>query len=325
MSIQDFLKTRLVVVATLALVSAHVKAVEPPEAGPSVDTRMDTLVTAEWLHEHLDDPDLVVLDSTVVVEQDENGLREVNGRASYESGHIPGAGFADLMGNLSDPDAPLPFTAPTPQAFAKSMGELGVGDNTRVVLYAGQNQAWAARVWWMLRWIGFDNAALLDGGLQAWTAAGYPLSTEPEVRTARTLTPAVRPGLIAGYDEVRAAVDNEEVSLVDAMPDPHYRGEMAMYDRPGHILGATNVSVTSLVDETGRYRSLEELAELVPGKRDARSITYCGGGIAASTVAFTMVRLGFTDVAIYDGSLAEWAADPSNPMEVSPDPDWDDD
>lgn len=322
MSIHNFLNARLVLIATLALASVQGKAVDPPDAARWADTPMGTLVTAEWLHEHLDDPNLVVLDSTVIVEQDENGLREVNGRASYESGHIPGAGFADLMGDLSDADAPLSFTAPSSEEFAKAMGALGVGNDTRVVLYSAQNQAWAARVWWMLRWIGFDNAALLDGGLSAWKASGYPLSTEPAMRTARTLTPAVRSDLIADHDEVLAAVGDPDVRLVDAMPAPHYRGEMAMYDRPGHILGASNVSVTSLVDEAGKYRSLDELAELVPGDRGARSITYCGGGIAASSVAFTMVRLGFTDVAIYDGSLAEWAADPSNPMELSPDPEW---
>jgi thiosulfate/3-mercaptopyruvate sulfurtransferase len=176
----------------------------------------------------------------------------------------------------------------------------------------------------MLRWVGFDNAALLDGGLSAWTGAGLPLADEPQKPVARTLTPRPRPGLLADRDEVFAAISNDSVEIVDALPAPHYRGEMSMYERPGHIVTASNVPVTSLVDDKGRFRSRDELSALIGSARDTRTITYCGGGIAASSLAFTMVRLGFTDVAIYDGSLREWTADPFLPMETSPDPDFPD-
>ena len=115
-------------------------------------------------------------------------MRSVNGRANYESGHIPSAGFADLMGDLADGESDLNFAMPTPEAFADAMGALGVSDDSRVVLYDAMGSVWAARVWWMLRWIGFDQAALLDGGLAAWTAQGLPLSTllAPEARPALT-------------------------------------------------------------------------------------------------------------------------------------------
>jgi thiosulfate/3-mercaptopyruvate sulfurtransferase len=297
-------------------------------AGPAERTApvpaapMDTLVSAEWLARHLDDPDLVVLDCTVLIEADgHGGFRPANGRASYESGHIPGAGFADLMGELSDGDSPLPFTAPTPEAFAAVMGALGVGDGSRVVLYDANRSVWAARVWWMLRWIGFDRAALLDGGLAAWTGEGQPLATGPATRPPRTLTPKPRPRLLADRDDVLAAIGDEGVVLIDALAAPHYRGEMSMYARPGHIPGAVNVPVTSLVDDTGRFRPQDELAALFGPDRDRRAINYCGGGIAASANAFIMTRLGFEDVAVYDGSLQEWTADPANPMETAID--WD--
>jgi thiosulfate/3-mercaptopyruvate sulfurtransferase len=310
--------------AALSLVTACAGPDREPVAGDA--TTMGTLVTAEWLSEHLGDPDLVVLDCTVVVKQDESGhIQMESGRASYERGHIPTAGFADLMGELSDPDSPLDFALPAPGDFAAAMGALGVGDDSRVVLYAANNPVWAARVWWMLRWIGFDRAALLDGGLTAWTAAGLPLSTEPADRAARMLVPTLRPEVIADRDEVRAAIGNDAVSIIDAMPGAHYRGEMAMYARPGHITGATSIPVMSLVDETGRYRPEDELAALVDFDPGSRAITYCGGGIAASSVAFIMTRLGYTDVAVYMASLGEWAADPENPMETAPDPDWPED
>jgi len=291
----------------------------PDQAGDTGEAviEMDTLVSAAWLREHLDDPDLVILDATVLIESDASGnFRSVNGRANYEAGHIPSAGFADLMGDLSDPGSPYDFGLPSPEQFAAAMGALGVGDDSRVVLYDAMGSSWAARVWWMLRWIGFDRAALLDGGLAAWSAEGGELSTEPASRSAKTLTVNLRPELIAGQDEVRASIEDDGINLIDALTEIHYRGEWSMYDQPGHIPGAVNVPVTSLFDETGHFLPQSELSELFDSDPDTRTITYCGGGIAASADAFVMTRLGFTDVAVYAASLQEWTADPDNPMDV---------
>jgi thiosulfate/3-mercaptopyruvate sulfurtransferase len=280
-------------------------------------SEMDTLVSADWLNRHLDDPNLVVLDCTVTVEADEEGgLRVLNGRPNYEAGHIPTAGFADLVDELSDAESALEFTLPAPEEFVAAMSALGVSDDSRVVLYSANYPAWAARVWWMLRWIGFDRAALLDGGLAAWTAAGYPLSTEPPRRNAGKLSLNLRTEVMAYRDEVLESLEGEEVRLIDSMPEAHYRGEVAMYDRPGHIPGASNIPTTLLMDETGRFRSQDELEMLFDGDPDERTITYCGGGVAASANAFVLHRLGFTDVAVYAASLDEWAADPANPMEL---------
>jgi thiosulfate/3-mercaptopyruvate sulfurtransferase len=168
----------------------------------------------------------------------------------------------------------------------------------------------------MLRWVGFDRAAMLDGGLKAWTAEGRPMSTEPVVRGAKRLTVSLRPKLIADRDEVRAAIGNTTVTLVDAMPAASFQGKFALYARPGHIPGAVNVPSQSLVAESGRYLPPETLAALHTGDRAGRVITYCGGGISASNNAFVMTRLGFTDVAVYIASLQEWATDPAFPMEV---------
>ncbi len=320
MSFQHGSKRLFVLIAASALGATIAWSQQQP--GPTTATDqsapvMESLVTAAWLGEHLDDPDLVVLDCTVRVERDEDGnVRVVSGRTDYEKGHIPSAGFADLLGELSDGESPLRFALPTPEKFCAAMGELGVGDDSRVVLYDASGSAWAARVWWMLRWVGFDQAALLDGGLAAWTAEERPLSTEPADRPERQLTPAPRPRLIADRNEVLAATESGTVCIVDAMPEPHYRGQMAMYDRPGHIPGAVNVPVLALFDDSGRFRPLEELAAMNSCDLGSRAITYCGGGIAASANAFVMIRLGFTDVAVYAASLQEWAADPDLPMVV---------
>lgn len=308
----SFLRTFILSIVTWAFVVAC------SNSGDQPDAKMDSLVTAEWLSQHLDDPNLVVLDCTVLVELLGDGsVRVVSGQTSYEDGHIPTAGFADLMGDLSDNDSPLQFAVPAPVQFASAMGKLGVGDDSRVVLYDGGNTGWAARVWWMLRWVGFDRAALLDGGLAAWNELGLPLSTEPASRPASHLSIALRPELIADRDEVFSSLDNDAVSLIDAMPAAHYSGEMAMYDRPGHIPGALNVPASSLLNDSGRFRSNAELASLIESDRNARSITYCGGGISASANAFILTRLGYTDVAVYAASLQEWAANPANPMEIA--------
>ena len=278
---------------------------------------IDTLVTTEWLSKHINDPDLVLLDCSVVTMPDEErGFRNISGRDDYDCGHLPNAGFADLMVDLSDTSKSFEFAVPTPEQFCSAMGALGVGDDSRVVLYDANYTAWAARVWWMLRWVGFDNAAILDGGLGAWAAEKRPLSTEPVSRPAKHLTPAPRPELIADRNEVLASLDDDSVYLIDTMPEEFYRGEMTMYARPGHITGASNINGLNLLDASGRFRSQDELAALHKGDRKARVITYCGGGIMASSSAFVMTRLGFNNVAVYTASLQEWAADPANPMAV---------
>lgn len=318
MAFFDRIARPLTLIVALGLIAACSQSDD--STGVTVDTTMDSLVTAEWLSEHLNDSDLVVLDCTVLVQPSgDGGFGIVSGRAHYEEGHILTAGFADLMGDLSDGDSPIQFAVPSPERFATAMSALGVSDDSRVVLYDASGSAWAARVWWMLRWIGFDQVALLDGGLAAWTAHGQSLSTEPVDRPAGTLTVALRPELIVDKDEVLAAIGDDSVSIIDALSEAQYRGEMSMYARPGHIPGASNVPMMSLIDETGRYRPLDELDELLVGDRDTRSITYCGGGIAASANAFVMTRVGYKDVAVYAASLQEWAADASLPMEVTPD------
>ena len=314
-------KAILAVGLSFLFLSACSPSHHPSSGSHTVEHSMDSLVSADWLHANLNEPDLVILDASVTIAADGNGgFQTVNGRAAYDEGHIPGAGFADLMGALADASSPHDYAVPTPMEFATAMGALGVGDDTRVVLYDTTGGPWAARVWWMLRWVGFDNAALLDGGLNAWTSAGYELSSDASTEPQRILTVNLRPELIVEKEEVQAAVADDSVELIDAMPGAHYRGDFALYDRPGHIPTASNVSSNSLLTEAGHFKSETELTALFEGDRDTRTITYCGGGIAASADAFIMTRLGFKDVAVYTASLQEWAADDSYPMVTGPDP-----
>lgn len=167
----------------------------------------------------------------------------------------------------------------------------------------------------MLSWIGFDNVPILDGGMNAWKSAGYELSSESPTIQEAMLTVATRPHLIADRDEVMSAIENDSVLLIDAMPPEHYRGEMVMYGRAGHI--PTAVNMPNVFAEDGKFLSDTVLEEMHKFDRDKRFITYCGGGISASANAFAMHNLGFSDVAVYTNSLDEWAANPENPMTVS--------
>jgi len=305
----------LVLVACISACSATNVQTETAVIEPA----MDSLVSVEWLYQHIDDPNLVLLDCTVLVQANaKGGYESVSGINSYLAGHIPSAGFADLMNKLSDSKNTLDFVMPSAQQFSTEMGALGVSNDSKVVVYSASQHSWSARVWWMLRWAGFDQVAILDGGMQAWVSAGYPLSTEPVNRPAKHFIVSPQAELIAGRDEVFAAIGKQKVSLVDAMPEMHYRGDMVMYDRPGHIPGAVNMPSSDLLDEAGLYKSNDELDMMFESSRDNRVITYCGGGVAASSVAFSLHRLGFTDVAVYMGSLQEWTPNPENPMTTEP-------
>lgn len=278
---------------------------------------MEALVSTAWLAEHLGDPDLRILDATVEINVATG--RVESGRSRWEQGHIPGAAFADLVVELSDPDASLPFMMPSAERFAAAMGALGVGDASRVVVYDGRESMWAARVWWMLRAFGFDDAAVLDGGWTAWTAEARPVSTEaPEIAPA-TFTPRPRPGLIVGKDDVRAAIGDGATCIVDALTRREYSGEFAFYGRPGHIPGAVSVPARRIVDrDTQRYQPPETLREMfAPVLGADRAITYCGGAIAAASDAFALHLLGFDNVAVYDGSMTEWCADPDLPLDTA--------
>ena len=278
--------------------------------------KMDALVSAKWLIENLDNTDLVVLDSTVVTSMNDKGkFSNVSGRADYDAGHIPSAVFADLQGNLSDPESAFEFAMPSAEQFAQVMGDLGVGSDSRVVIYSAKNEVWAARLWWMLRWAGFDQVAILDGGLKAWTDAGGALSTGKSPRAAKKFIFNLREGVIANLDEVFSAITNEQVTIADALPEAHYTGKFSLYSRPGHIQSAVSMP-SSNYSESGFYLTNDELDLLFDEERSNRVITYCGGGIAASSLAFNLVRAGYTDVAIYAGSLEEWTANAENPMSV---------
>jgi len=278
---------------------------------------MQQLVSIDWLADRLGSRNLVVLDCTVYLKMGPDGFISESGRDNWAMGQIPSAGFADLNEHLVDTDSPHRYALPSPREFADAMQELGVDNRSRVVLYDDDNSMWAARVWWMLRWIGFDNAAVLDGGLKAWKAAGHPVTTDYSKPSKATLFVHERPDVIADKTEVMAAVEDGATCLIDALPAASFNGDVNIYGRPGHIPTATNASAAALIDEkTGCYLPLDILRDRFPDDESARIVNYCGGGIAASSAAFIQTVLGFDNVAVYTASLQEWANDANAPMTI---------
>ena len=277
-------------------------------------------VSPRWLHDHLNDENLVVVDATnhLPVPTDGPYVPE-SGAQTYRAEHIPGALFADLLGDFADPAAAEPWTAPDHERFAAAAGALGIGDGATVVVYDQHDGFWATRYWWHLRYEGFDQVTVLDGGLPAWKAAGFEVTDVVPEPTPRTFTGTRRPGLIRSTDEVAANLDDEGTVLVNVLDEATYRGEVDTYARRGHIPGSINLPVFTLRDPaSGALRPVEELrAEFESAgllDTDMRVVTYCGGGIAATGVAHALALAGRDDVAIYDGSMTAWAGNPELPL-----------
>jgi thiosulfate/3-mercaptopyruvate sulfurtransferase len=281
------------------------------------------LVDTVWLAARLDDPDIRILDSTTnVIREPGKADRVVAERAKFEEGHIPGAQFVDLQADLSDPDSHLNFTAPDAEDFARAIGRLGIGDNSRVVVYSTGSVWWATRVWWLFRLFGFDNVAILDGGWKAWTDENRPIETGPGRQYPRGhFTQRPQRPLIADKQDVLNAIGDGATCTVNALaPAIHTGAAPSPYGRPGHIKGSVNVPGLALLDPvSNRFVPRAEIEQLFrdAGALDRREvINYCGGGITATATAFALALLGHPDTLVYDGSLHEWAPDPTLPMET---------
>jgi thiosulfate/3-mercaptopyruvate sulfurtransferase len=286
----------------------------------------DGLITAAELADLLDRPDLRLFDCTTYLEYQPEGSGipyiAVPGRHTFEAGHIPGADFLDLQGKFSVPNIELHFMMPATTQLEAAFGRHGIGVDSRVVLYSIGSAMWATRFWWMLRSLGFENVAVLDGGLDKWKAEGRAIESGP----AKGYPPAIfiaKPQqgyFVDKHETLDASTDGNSV-VVNALGPQFHRGlEPSRYGRPGRIPGSVNVSAATLLDPTTKafVPSAEAEAKFAAQgvTRDKRVVAYCGGGISATIDLFLLHRLGYDNLSLYDGSMGEWAKDESLPIET---------
>ncbi|MFN0185053.1 MAG: sulfurtransferase [Aquabacterium sp.] len=251
----------------------------------------------------------------------QGGFAVESAAADHAQAHLPGAAYLDLQRDLSDNASALRFTLPSVPQLEAAFGKAGMADGLEVVLYSSTSPMWATRIWWMLKSLGFA-ARVLDGGLARWQAEGRPVETGDVRHSGARFTARPQPGHWADKDEVLRAIGNGDVCTINALTASVHAGTAPVhYGRPGHIAGSVNVPFPSLQQADGRLKPVDELRAAFAdsgafGK--ARAICYCGGGIAATMTALALHLGGHPDVAVYDASLQEWAAQPELPMAVGP-------
>jgi thiosulfate/3-mercaptopyruvate sulfurtransferase len=283
------------------------------------------MTTAE-LAAILDHPDLRLFDCTTYLEYQPEGSGvpyiAVPGRHTFEAGHIPGADFLDLQGEFSQANIELHFMMPVTAQLEAAFGRHGIGANSRVVLYSIGTAMWATRFWWMLKSLGFDNVAVLDGGLDAWKAEGRAVETGPaKGYPPATFTAKPRAGYFVDKHEVWKASSDRSTVVVNALnPQLHKGLEPSRYGRPGHIPGSVNVSAATLINpETKTFLPLADAETKFAAQgvtKDKRVVAYCGGGISATIDLFQLYRLGYDKLTLYDASMGEWAKDEALPIET---------
>ncbi len=277
----------------------------------------DALVSTEWLAEHLDSPDVRVVDGSWYMP----AMRR-DARAEYTAQHIPGAVYFDID-DISDTSNPLPHMLPAPEKFSACVRRLGLGDGVRIVVYDGAGLFSAGRVWWMFRVFGHNDVAVLDGGLPKWLREDRPLETTAPMPRERHFTARHDSTLVRDIDQVIAAMGNGHEQIVDSRSAGRFTGtspEPRPGMRGGHIPGSRNLPHDDMLDpDHGTVLPAEDLRALFAdnGIDLARPIiTTCGSGVTASAVALGLHLLGHKDFSVYDGSWSEWAEREDTPVET---------
>jgi thiosulfate/3-mercaptopyruvate sulfurtransferase len=275
------------------------------------------LVSTEWLGQNLGTPDLAVIDGSWYLP-----AQNRDAKAEYLAAHIPGAVHFDIE-EISDRSSPLPHMVPSPEQFARQMGELGIGDGMRIVVYDGAGLFSAPRVWWMLRVFGARHVHILDGGMPKWRGENRPVEPGPVQRPKAVFTTRFDASAVADLGGVRKALETGAAQVIDARSAERFTGA-APEIRPGissgHMPGALNAPSASLLDN-GRLRPTSELAALLDRAgldRGRPVITSCGSGVSAAIISLALDELGSPAKALYDGSWTEWASTEGSPIAKGP-------
>ncbi len=277
----------------------------------------DALVSTDWLEQHLDAPDVHVVDATFYLPNDERNAAE-----EYSFRHIPGAVFFDID-DVCDSSVDLPHMLPSPEKFSSKVRKLGLGDGNRIVVYDSSGGFMAAcRVWWMFRVFGHKDIAVLDGGLPKWMKEKRPVDDEEVIPQPRHFTASMNNMLVKNLSQMMENIEAKKFQVVDARSPGRFDGidhEPRPTEKRGHIPGSINLPFTALLNakENFTFKSASEIKAAFDdaGIDLARPIAAsCGSGVTASVTAFALNLLGHDEIPVYDGSWAEWGDHPDTPV-----------
>ncbi len=277
-----------------------------------------SLVSTDWLAEHITAPDVRTVDATWFMP-----AANRNPRNEFEAEHIPGSVFFDIDVVVDD-STPLPHTMPSPEKFSSAMRSLGLGDGNRIVVYDNNMGMAAHRLWWMLRVFGHEDVAVLDGGIKKWIAEGHATKDLSDNPGRRHFTAQVNNTLVRYRDQVLQNVDSKREQVIDARPSDRFNGtvpEPRAGLRSGHIPGSFSTPFQHVMDMEN-FATMRPASEITKFFEDANVdlskpiITTCGSGVTASCLTFALYLIGKEDVSVYDGSWSEWGGDETCPIEI---------
>ncbi len=276
-----------------------------------------SLVNAAWVAAHLDDAQVRIVDGSWHLPPTGR-----NGREEYGEAHIPGAVYFNIDA-ISDPDSSLPHMMPSAETFAAAVGELGIGNEHRVVVYDANGLFSAPRVWWMFRAFGHENVTLMTGGFRAWRNIGHPVTSEIPSPQAAMFVANFNPNMVRSKAQIRANLDSGAELVLDARAAKRFAGtepEMRPGVQPGHVPGSGNLPYSEIInDADGNFKSADDLriAFDAQGATGVQPVTTtCGSGVTACILGLGMHLIGRDNWAVYDGSWTEWGGSNDTPIEV---------
>ena len=270
---------------------------------------MQTFVSPQWLHDHLDDEHIVIVDCRFVLTDAEAGEK------AYQEDHIPGALYFHLSRDLSGEKKEHGGRHPLPEIddLVSLFSQAGIDQSKTVIAYDDQDMAYAGRLWWLLRYLGHDNTAVLEGGYTAWKKAGFAVTAELPSPVPSSFVPAVRPEMLVDVHGVRER--SPQTVLLDSRAGERYRGEVEPLDpKAGHIPGALNFFYKDNLTSEQTLLAKEKLDERIAPFADKEIIVYCGSGVTACSNLLALHAAGRPDAKLYAGSWSDWVSYPDNPV-----------